>query len=725
MVGGSAESVKRLAFSVIVLIGALVGAYLTFSWITATKGASVAAGVNWPVTGGTPGNSHYSDLEQINRSNVTRLRETWRFDTQEGSGKTGGLETTPIVVDGVLYAYTPAQKVIALDAATGKLLWEFDSGITASQPNRGLTFWRDGRQERLLAAVMNFIYALDPRTGKVISSFGENGRIDLRKDLGRDPALQSIALNSPGVLYHDLLIVGGMEPETLPAPPGDIRAYSVRTGALRWSFHTIPHPGELGYNTWPKDAWKFSGAANNWGGMAVDTNRGIVYAPTGSAAPDFYGASRIGDDLFANCLLALDAKTGKLLWYFQGVHHDIWDRDFPAPPMLVTIRRGAENIPAIAQTTKQGYLYLFNRVTGKPLYPIEERSYPPSTVPGEVASSHQPFPTAPEPFARQQVTEDTLTTRTPEAHAWALKRLHELRSEGQFVPLSIGKDTILPPSFEGGGEWGGPAEDPESDVLYVNANNYASMGALAELSSGPAGRTLYLSQCAICHGAHRTGQASEFPSLLNITDRLTDAQIVERIHDGKGRMPPFPNILDEDLTALLKYLATSSDSTTSESKQSEQQGGMDSSLQRATAYYMTGYRRFLDPEGYPAVAMPWGTLNALDLKTGKYLWQIPLGEYPELVSQGLKNTGSENYGGPIVTAGGLLFIAATDFDKEFRAFDKTTGALLWKAILPYPGNATPITYEVKGRQYVVIASGGSYLNLRGALGGVYVAYALP
>lgn len=718
---------KRLAFGVIVLFGALIAVRRLFPWrsvAAATPATSVAAGADWPVTGGTPGNSHYSELKQINRSNVTSLRDAWHFDTEEGGGDAGGLETTPIVVDGVLYAYTPTQKVIALDAATGKLLWKFDSGIKATQPNRGLTLWQDGRQQQLLAGVMNFIYALDPRTGKVISSFGENGRIDLRKNLGRDPAVQSIALNSPGVLYHDLLIVGGMEPETLPAPPGDIRAYSVRTGALRWSFHTIPHPGEFGYNTWPKNAWKLSGAANNWPGMAVDTDRGIVYVPTGSAAPDFYGLSRIGDGLFANCLLALDANTGKLLWYFQGVHHDLWDRDFPSPPMLVTVQRDTQSIPAIAQTTKQGYLYLFNRVTGKPLYPIVEKSYPPSTVPGEIASPHQPFPTAPKPFARQEITEDTLTTRTPEAHAWAVQRLREIHSDGQFVPLSIGKDTIVSPSFEGGGEWGGPAQDPGTDVLYVNANNYASLGTIAKVTAGSAGRTLYLTQCAICHGVHRAGQGSEFPQLLNITHKFTLAQIADRIHNGKGRMPPFPSIQDGDLTALLKYLATTSDPGTPEPQPGEVQG-MESSLQRATAYYMTGYRRFLDPDGYPAVAMPWGTLSALDLKTGKYLWQIPLGEYPELVAQGLKDTGSENYGGPIVTAGGLLFIAATDFDKAFRAFDKTTGALLWKTTLPYAGNATPVTYEVKGRQYVVIASGGSFLNRRGALGGVYIAYALP
>jgi quinoprotein glucose dehydrogenase len=673
---------------------------------------SEKATADWRMIGGTPGNSHYSSLKQINRSNVQQLREAWRFDT----GQSGGLETTPIVVDGILYAFTPTQQVIALDGETGKLLWKFDSGIKGTQPDRGITYWTDGKEKRLLAGVMNFVYALDPATGKVIETFGKNGRIDLRENLGREPALQSVALTSPGVIYKDLLIVGGRNPETLPAPPGDIRAYSVRTGALRWAFHTIPHPGEFGYKTWPKDAWKMSGAANNWAGMAVDLERGIVFVPTGSAVPDFYGATRVGDDLFADTLLALDAATGKRLWHFQGVHHDIWDRDFPAPPILVAVNRNGREIPAVAQTTKQGYLYLFDRVNGTPLFPIENRAYPPSTTPGEAASPTQPFPLAPEPFARQTVTEGTLTNRTPEAHAWAVQRFRELRHDGQFVPLSVGKDTLVSPSFEGGAEWGGPAMDSETDVLYINANNYASMGALAANSGGSPGRRTYLNQCAVCHGDHRQGTA-EFPPLLRIGRKTTAEQIVATIHEGKGRMPAMP-VDGETLTALLDYLETEDDAPSGISAASN---GHESVKQ----YSMTGYRRFLDPDGYPATAPPWGTLNALDLKTGKYLWQIPLGQYPELAAKEMVDTGSENYGGPVVTSGGLIFIAATNFDHKMRAFDKTTGKLLWEATLPFAGNATPATYEVHGRQYVVIASGGSGMNPNGPIGGIYVAFALP
>ena len=333
---------------------------------------------DWPAYGGSPEDTHYSSLSQINRSNVKELKVAWSFDT----GEPGGLETSPIIVGGVLYGIAPTQKIFALNAATGKLLWKFDSGMKGTQPDRGLVSWSNGSDRRILVGVMNFLYALDAATGKPIATFGKDGRIDLREDLGRDPERQSIALTSPGIVYKDLIIVGGRDPETLPAPPGDVRAYDVRSGKLRWSFHTIPHPEEFGYQTWPADAWKYSGAANNWAGMAVDPTRGIVYVPTGSAAFDFYGANRVGDDLFANCLIALNAETGERIWHFQGVRHDLWDRDFPSPPALVTINRDGKKIDAVAQTTKQGFVYLFDRASGKPLFPIEYRKYPASTVPG-------------------------------------------------------------------------------------------------------------------------------------------------------------------------------------------------------------------------------------------------------------------------------------------------------------------------------------------------------
>lgn len=664
---------------------------------------------NWPAYGGGPGNNHYSSLAQINRSNVSQLVLAWKFDT----GEPGGLETSPIEVGGVLYGITPTQKVFALNAATGKLLWKFNSGINGTQPARGLVFWSSEKDKRILVGVMNFLYALDAATGKPIPTFGKGGRIDLRENLGRNAALQWAPLTSPGIIYKDLIIVGGRNPETLPAPPGNIRAYDVRTGKLQWSFHTIPHPGEFGYETWPPDAWKYSGAANNWAGMALDAKRGIVYVPTGSAAFDFYGENRIGDDLFANSLIALNAATGERLWHFQGVKHDLWDRDFPAPPALVTLNRDGKQVDAVAQTTKQGFVYLFDRVTGDPFFPIEYKKYPASTVPGEVAAAEQPLPTKPAPFARQLLTEEMLTNRTPQAHAWALDQFRKFRSEGQFVPLSVGLDTVVFPGFDGGAEWGGPAVDPESGILYVNANEMAWTGALAENSGENSPRGIYLSQCAICHGEKLAGSPPAIPSLVGIATRLSGRQISATIKNGKGRMTGFPNLSADQRFALVEFLTSGEGDTLSTG---EPPPNMN--------YRFTGYHKFLDPDGFPAIAPPWGTLSAINLATSESVWKINLGEYPELAAQGMKNTGTENYGGPIVTAGGLLFIAATDFDKKIRAFDKTTGEQLWEATLPFAGNATPATYAVGGRQFVVIAAGGGK-DPKSPSGGVYVAFALP
>lgn len=695
----------------LVTIATLVAAFQVFANPGQSEPKSrLSENHDWRAYGGTPENNHYSSLAQINRTNVKRLAVAWSFDTEEE----GGLQSSPIIVNGILYGITPTQKVFALDAATGKLKWKFDSGIKGTQPDRGLSFWADGKNSRILVGILNFLYALHAATGKPITTFGRQGRIDLRENLGRQPARsQSIDLTSPGVVYKDLVIVGGRNPETLPAPPGNIRAYDIRTGKLRWSFHTIPHPGEFGYDTWPKQAWKTSGAANNWAGMALDSRRGIVYVPTGSAAFDFYGGDRLGDDLFANCLIALNAENGKRLWHFQGVRHDIWDRDFPSAPVLFTVKRNGKEVEAVAQTTKQGFVYLFERISGKPFFPIEYKKYPPSDVPGEVAAAEQPLPTRPAPFARQNLTEDLLTSRTPEAHQWAVEKFRTLRSEGQFVPFSTGKDTVIFPGFDGGAEWGGPAVDPESGILYVNANEMAWTGTLAENTGENSPKGIYLNQCGVCHGEKRTGSPPAIPSLVGIANRIAWKEIAMTIKNGKGRMPGFPNLADDQINALLEYLA---------SGESKEVKGSGKPLV-AMKYRFTGYKKFLDPEGYPAVTPPWGTLNALDLNTGEYVWKVPLGEFPELAAKGMTNTGTENYGGPIITAGGLLFIGATNFDKKFRAYDKSTGELLWETTLPFAGNATPATYEVNGRQFVVIAAGGGK-DPKSRSGGVYVAFAL-
>jgi len=665
---------------------------------------------DWPAYGGSPEYQHYSPLAQINRVNVKQLQIAWSYDT----GEQGGLQTSPLVVDGVLYGISPTQKIFAVDAATGKELWKFDSGIKGMQPDRGLAYWSDKGDKRILVGVMNFLYALDATTGKPIPSFGTDGRVDLQENLGREPRLQSIALTSPGIVYKNLIIVGGRNPETLPCPPGDIRAYDVRTGKLRWSFHTIPHPGEFGYDTWPKDAWKTSGAANNWAGMALDVRRGIVYAPTGSAASDFYGADRIGDDLFANSLIALNAETGKRIWHFQAVRHDLWDRDFPSAPVLVTLKRDGKPVDAVVQTSKQGFLFIFDRVTGKPLVPIEYRKYPASILPNEIAVAEQGLPTWPAPYARQNLTEDMLTTRTPEAHQWSLERFKASIHEGQFVPFRVGTETILFPGFDGAAEWGGPAVDPDTNIVYVNSNEMAWTASLFEDKGERGAKAIYLSQCAVCHGENMRGAPPDIPGLDGIGNRRSATDISATIRGGKGRMTGFPNLYEDQLSALVEFLLTG------ENKELSSSGPPLPAMK----YRLTGYRRFLDPDGYPAIAPPWGTLNAIDLNTGEYKWKINFGEYPELANKGMKNTGSENYGGPIVTAGGLVFIGATNYDKKFHAFDKSTGVLLWETTLPFSGNATPITYAVNGRQYVVIAAGGGKDPKSGS-GGVYVAFALP
>lgn len=665
----------------------------------------------WPAYGGSPQGLRYSALQKITRSNVAQLKIAWTYDTEDGPGDP---QTQPIIVGRTLYGVTAKHKIVALDAASGKLLWKFDSGMEGRGPNRAVVYWGRGKNARIFATARNYIYALDARTGKVIPTFGNAGRIDLHQDLGRDPDKQSVALTSPGIIYKDLLIVGGRTAESLPASPGDVRAYDVITGKLRWSFHTIPHPGEPGYETWPADAWTYIGSANNWAGMALDVKRGIVYVPTGSAADDFYGANRLGNNLYANCLLALKAATGERLWHFQAVKHDIWDRDFPSPPLLVTVMHDGKKVDAVVQPSKQGWVFLFDRVTGEPLFPIEFKKYPASDVPGEVAADTQPLPVKPAPFARQALTEDMLTTRTPEAHQWALDRFRTMRSNGQFVPFTVGTETVLMPGFDGGAEWGGSAFDPKTGLLYVNSNDLAWTSSLAERRPGNSGRDLYLKYCAGCHRDDMTGAPPTFPSLIEMRGKRTAAQIAYAIREGAGRMLAMRTVSEREADAIAQYVLNGENLETAPRVESP----ID------LKYRFTGYKRWLDPDGYPAVAPPWGMLSAINLNTGEYAWRVPLGEYPDLAAAGIADTGSENYGGPIVTAGGLVFIAATNFDRRFRAFDKDTGKLLWETTLPLAGNATPATYEVDGRQYVVVyANGGKERGNKSS--GVYVAFALP
>jgi quinoprotein glucose dehydrogenase len=681
----------------------------------------------WSVYGGGLGNTHYSSLEQINRDNVKQLQVAWVFDTGDGSPGSE-MECNPIVVGRKLFATTPRANVIALDAETGKLVWRFDPWVNEpfkalyqNLRSRGVTYWSDGKDDRrIFTSARQYLYALNADTGKPIESFGKAGRIDLRDDLGRETK-DWVTMTTPGVIYKDMLIIGSSVSETLPAALGDIRAYDARTGKLRWSFHTVPHPGEFGYDTWPKDAWKYTGGVNDWSGFALDNKRALLFVPTGSAAFDFYGADRVGDDLFASSLIALNAETGKRVWYFQTVKHDIWDRDLPTGPALVTLKRGDQEIAAVAQPTKSGYVFLFDRETGKPLFPIEYRKYPASDLPGEVAADTQPLPLLPPPFARQKLSADMLTQRTPQAHNDALARFQAFRSDGQFVPASL-QGTVIFPGFDGGAEWGGPAFDPETHLLYVNANEMAWILRMVKqkpMQGGATGKNIYLHECAACHKENMQGAPPDFPSLVDLRDQSAEGDIFTLVSQGSGRMPSFARLGHDALRAVVTYVYTG-----------ENRSAQVANSPAADMKYMNdGYNRFLDVDGYPAIQPPWGTLTCINLDTGKFAWQIPLGEYPELAAQGMKNTGTENYGGPVITAGGLLFIAATDYDNKIHAFDKTTGQLLWEATLPSAGNATPATYEVNGRQFVVVAAGGGKARRKtaGEAPSVaqYVAFSLP
>lgn len=707
-----------MKFGKLALIVALVscsGAYTLRSW----QSDAATSKQEWPSYGGNSENNHFSPLRQINRNNVKQLQVAWTYDTNDVFDSSE-LQCNPIVIGDTLYGTSPKLRVFALDATTGKERWSFDANegrkSLGKQRNRGVTYWAEGGEQRILFGFQHWLYALDAKTGQPVKSFGDGGRVDLRDGLDRPDAKNlSVGISTPGVIYKDLFIVGSIVSESLPAAPGHIRAYDVRSGKLRWVFHTIPHPGEFGYDTWPKDAWQYSGGVNDWSGMALDEKRGLVFAPTGSATFDFYGANRHGDNLFANSLLCLDATTGKRKWHFQTIRHDLWDRDLPMAPALVTIRKDGRVIDAVAQTTKSGHVFVFERETGKPVFPIEYRKVPTTGINGEQVADTQPLPVLPPPVARQQVTEDILTNRTPAAHAAALDQFRKLKSTGQFEPPNT-QGVIVFPGFDGGPGWGGAAFDPASGLLFVNSSEVPCILKLIERPKAQAsGKNLYQRNCASCHGRDLSGTPPEFPALTGVGRKFNDAELRTMIRTGFGRMPGFAALGNEGIQAVTRFVLTGEDVKVA----TDQTNPSPIDLK----YTVDGYPRFLDPDGYPAVTPPWGTLSAVDLNKGKIAWQIPLGEHPELVAKGLRDTGSWNYGGPIVTAGGLVFIGATNYDKKFRAFDKATGKLLWESVLPAAGNATPSTYQVGGRQFVVIAAGG---GKRGApSGGKFVAFALP
>jgi quinoprotein glucose dehydrogenase len=677
----------------------------------------------WSVYRGDLSNSAYSALDQINKENVNKLQVAWTYNTGDGDNRSA-IQCNPVIVNGLMYVTSPKLKVIALDPATGREIWKFDpfADTVASGVNRGVTYWEDGKDKRIFMSAGPYLYAIHADSGTVIKSFGTEGRIDLREGLGREPAMLAVTATTPGPIYNDLILQGTMVGEGYDAAPGFVRAYNVRTGKTVWTFHTLPQPGEFGYDTWPKDAYQEVGGVNSWAGMSLDQKRGIVFVPTGSAAFDFYGSNRKGKNLFANCLLALEAATGKLIWHYQLVHHDLWDYDLPAPPNLITIKHDGKEIDAVTQITKMGMVFIFDRETGKPIFPIEERPVPASDLLGEEVWPTQPFPTKPLPFVRHSFSKDEITDISKEANEFVAAQIKDARYGSIYIPPST-RGVVQFPGTRGGGEWGGASVDPETGIMYVNANEIPMFITMAqvehpqqnELLAARGQRIYTVNNCTMCHGGDREGSLS-FPSLKNLSERVSEKYVSDLLTTGKGQMPAFPNISEEDKNALIAFLF--------DKKEMKEQGRTAElvSTEKKFRYVHNGWKVLLDSNGYPGVKPPWGTLNAIDLNKAEILWQVPLGEYPELIQKGLPPTGTHNMGGPVATAGGLIFIGATK-DEKFRAFDKETGAIVWEYQLPAGGYATPSVYEVNSRQYVVIAAGGGG-KVGSKSGDAYIAFTL-
>jgi quinoprotein glucose dehydrogenase len=599
------------------------------------------ANTDWISVGGDRGCQRYSPLKQIDQTNVQTLEVAWRFHTGEvknGVGRT--IECTPLIVNGVMYITTAERIVHALDAKSGITLWSFDplsagphaGPLASGGVNRGLAYWSDNKPNglrRILHGTSDGrLFSIDAATGKLDSNFGAMGVKDLREDLEVPIGKLPYGPTSAPAIFEDLVILGFSNGEGPGiAAPGDVRAFDVRTGAQRWSFRTVPRPGEYGNETWGGESWKNRGGANAWGGVSVSEEHGMVFCGLGSAAFDFFGGDRPGENLFANCTVALDGRTGKRRWHFQTLHHDLWDHDTPVYPNVVSIRQNGRAKPAIAQVTKTGFVFLFDMETGNPIFEVKEQPVPTQGVEGETPWPTQPVPVVPAPFSVQHFDENNVTNIAKANREFVLEKMLKLRRGPAFNPPSL-EGTVVIPGFHGGANWSGASFDPETGILYVNSTNHANILTLKPTTAGA------------------------------------------------------------------KH-----------------------------AYDHQGYVQFVDQEGYPAIAPPWGQLHAIDLNTGKYVWQSLLGEYPELKKRGVPQTGTENFGGTIVTAGGLVFIGGTK-DEKFRAFDKSTGKVLWEYQLNAGGYATPSTYSVEGLQYVVIAAGGAG-KLATKAGDEFVAFRLP
>lgn len=588
-------------------------------------GGDNAVDGEWRSWGRDAGGARFSPLDQIDKENVAELRPAWTHHCGEISdgtqdGTRTAYECTPLMANGRLYVTTPYNRVLALDPETGEEIWEFDPGLGAGRrynlwANRGAAYWTHGEERRLLYGTLDGrLIALHADDGKPCSDFGDGGEVNV-----------GVRLTSPPAVWGDLAIIGGNVPV--------LRAFDVRTGKPAWMFHKVPPDDETAKKTWAGESWRNRRGGVAWPPLSVDEDRGMLFVPTDSPTYDYYGADRAGDNLYSNCVLALDAETGDRKWHFQATHHDIWDYDLCAQPMLFDMLQDGERVPMLAQTSKQGFVYVLNRETGEPIFGVDEKPVPQAAAPGEVPSPTQPIPRKPGPFVRQAMTPDELSDATPEHRAWGEKLLAKYPPKPLYHP-GTEEGVIIFPCNQGGGEWGGGCFDPTTGRFFINGTNLADILILEPRDASEPGRAI----------------GREIVTREGLSDRVTYRKVQADVRQSK----------------------------------------------------------FWHPETlWPCQNPPWGVLSSIDMATGEYDWQVPLGEVPELTAKGIPKTGTINMGGPIVTAGGLLFIGGSN-DRRFRAFDRDTGAELWETELEGSGHANPMTYvsPESGRQFVVIAAGG-------------------